>query len=163
MSQGKYVMSYMDSMNLPSQSVWNICGMCTPQKRTTHNWSFERKTYTWSSRKSSHSMKSGGFHPWNPYEIRRISPVKSIWNPLDFTWNPPDVMKSVWNPPDFERQLPGMVSPMFMYTYIHTYHTVLRQCIVTFIQRWEYLLLSNVLHGIPLVTVYGQSTFTVLL
>ena len=30
-------------------------------------------------------MKSGGFHPWNPYEIRRISPVKSVWNPPDFT------------------------------------------------------------------------------
>ena len=74
-------------------------------------WSFDRKTYTWSSPKSSHSwnpadftMKSGGFHeirriswnPWNPadftmksggfhHEIRRIS-----WNP----WNPADFMKS---------------------------------------------------------------------
>ena len=28
--------------------------------------------------------KSGGFHPWNPYEIWRISPVKSVWNPPDF-------------------------------------------------------------------------------
>ena len=54
---------------------------------TVNNWSFERKTYTWSSRKSSHSMKSGGFHPWNPYEIRWISPVKSILNLADFTWN----------------------------------------------------------------------------
>ena len=49
-------------------------------------WSFDRKTYTWSSPKSSHSwnpwnpadftMKSGGFH----HEIRRISP----WNLADF-------------------------------------------------------------------------------
>ena len=43
-------------------------------------WSFDRQTYTWSSRKSSHSwnpadfMKSGGFH----HEIRRISP----WNQM---------------------------------------------------------------------------------
>ena len=27
-----------------------------------YDWSFERKTYTWSSPKSSHSIKSGGFH-----------------------------------------------------------------------------------------------------
>ena len=65
-------------------------------------WSFDRKTYTWSSRKSSHSwnpadfMKSGGFH----HEIRRIS-----WNP----WNPADFMKSggfhPWNPADFTREI----------------------------------------------------------
>ena len=53
-------------------------------------------------------MKSGGFHPWNPYEIWQIlpeiwqiSPMKSVWNPPDFTWNPPDFMKSVWNLSDF--------------------------------------------------------------
>ena len=66
-------------------------------------WSFERKTYTWSSRKSSHSMKSGGFHTdfmksgrfhmdftksmksgrfhlWNPADFTKISPVKSTQN-----------------------------------------------------------------------------------
>ena len=40
-------------------------------------WSFERKTYTWSLRKSSY------------FEIRRIS-----WNPVDFRWNLADFMKS---------------------------------------------------------------------
>ena len=63
-------------------------------------WSFDRKTYTWSSPKSSHSwnpadftmksgnfmksVKSGRFHPWNladfTCEIWRIS-----WNLVDFT------------------------------------------------------------------------------
>ena len=60
-------------------------------------WSFERKTYTWSSRKSSHSMKSGGFHMdfiRISGEIRRISPWNP-WNPADFRWNPADFMKSV--------------------------------------------------------------------
>ena len=47
-------------------------------------WSFERKTYTWSSRKSSHSMKSGGFHMDFTGEIRRISYGFHPWNPADF-------------------------------------------------------------------------------
>ena len=70
-------------------------------------WSFDRKTYTWSSPKSSRSwnpadfmksVKSGGFHLWNPVdfmksggfhpEIRRIS--WNPWNPVDFRWNPVD-------------------------------------------------------------------------
>ena len=75
-------------------------------------WSFERKTYTWSSRKSSHSMKSGGCH-----EIRRISygfhtdfmksgrfqvksggfhEIREIWQ---ISWNP-------WNPADFTQISP---------------------------------------------------------
>ena len=41
-------------------------------------WSFERKTYTWSSRKSSYF--------WNPADF--------TWNLADFTWNPVDFMKS---------------------------------------------------------------------
>ena len=128
------------------------------EKVRSHVWSFERKTYTWSSRKSSHSMKSGGFHeirmksggfhPWNPYEIHRISPVKSVWNLVDFTheirmkstrfheicmksvWNPPDFMKSVWNPADFERQLPGMVSPMFCICWITVYWEILQSAAI---------------------------------
>ena len=81
-------------------------------------WSFDRKTYAWSSPKSSHSwnladfMKSGRFH----HEIWQISPwnLWNLWNPADFTmksgrlheihkiceiqqispWNPVDFMKS---------------------------------------------------------------------
>ena len=57
---------------------------------------------------------------WNPPdftgEICQISWVKSGWNPLDFTGEICRIsrVKSGWNPPDFERQLPGMVSPMFV-------------------------------------------------
>ena len=99
-------------------------------------WSFDRKTYTWSSPKSSHSwnpadftMKSGGFH----HEIRRIS--WNPWNPADFTreiwrisWNPADFMKSVksggfhpeiwriswnpWNLADFTREI-QRISPRY--------------------------------------------------
>ena len=59
--------------------------------------------------------KSAGFHPWNPYEIRRISPVKSVWNPADFTreihmkssgfhsWNPYEICRISWNLPDFTK------------------------------------------------------------
>ena len=93
------------------------------------DWSFDRKTYTWSSRKSSHSwnpadftMKSGGFHeireiqqisPWNPADFTMKSDVSTktllilqglgwiSWNPPDFTWNPPDFIRISWNPPDF--------------------------------------------------------------
>ena len=97
-------------------------------------WSFERKTYTWSSRKSSHS--------WNPADFIWIS-----WNPADFRWNPADSIWisgeicwilygfHTWNLLDFtpeihqisgeihrisKGQLPGMVSPMFMKLHHHT-------------------------------------------
>ena len=70
------------------------------KRGSTSDWSFDRKTYTWSSRKSSHSwnpadftMKSGGFHP-EIREIRRISP-----------WNP-------WNPADFTREI-RRISPRY--------------------------------------------------
>ena len=60
-------------------------------------WSFERKTYTWSSRKSSHSMKSGRFqvksarfHMDFTGEICRISYGFHRWNLPDFRWNLPD-------------------------------------------------------------------------
>ena len=64
-------------------------------------WSFDRKTYTRSSPKSSHS-----WNPWNPadfrwnppkpYKIRRVFAETSdfIRFGVDFTWNPPDFMKS---------------------------------------------------------------------
>ena len=62
-------------------------------------WSFDRKTYTWSSPKSSHSwnpveftMKSGGFH----HKIWQIS--WNLWNPVDFRWNLTDFR---WNLVDF--------------------------------------------------------------
>ena len=78
-------------------------------------WSFDRKTYTWSSPKSSRSwnpadfMKSGGFHP----EIRRISP----WNLVDFMksggfheiceiWQISPVKSGrfhLWNPPKIRK------------------------------------------------------------
>ena len=68
-----------------ARQVW-LCTAWLKHPRThnqlVHFWSFDRKTYTWSWRKSSHS--------WNPAdftrEIRRIS-----WNP----WNPADFMKSL--------------------------------------------------------------------
>ena len=91
-------------------------------------WSFDRKTYTWSSPKSSRSwnpadftMKSGGFH-----EIREIQQI-SPWNPADFmksgrfqvkldvseircrcfSKNSSDFTRFgvdfTWNPPDFIR------------------------------------------------------------
>ena len=62
-------------------------------------WFFDRKTYTWSSPKSSHSwnpadftMKSGGFHEIR--EIRWISP--EIWwiSPRYHLWNPPKIIKA---------------------------------------------------------------------
>ena len=59
-------------------------------------WSFERKTYTWSSRKSSHS--------WNPADFVRISGEI----PADF------IRISHMKSAGFRKgQLPGMVSPMF--------------------------------------------------
>ena len=79
-----------------------VSGNVTFSWPTSSCWSFDRKTYTWSSPKSSRSwnpadfmksVKSGGFHEIR--EIRRISPVKSgrfheiqwiLWNP----WNPAD-------------------------------------------------------------------------
>ena len=85
--------------------VWITCNLAC--------WSFDRKTYTWSSRKSSHSwnladftMKSGGFH----HEIWQIS--WNPWNPADFTreiwrisWNP-------WNLVDFTREI-RRISPRY--------------------------------------------------
>ena len=71
-------------------------------------WSFDRKTYTWSSPKSSHSwnpadftMKSGRFH-----DIRQIS-----WNPVDFRWNLVDFRWNLWNPVDFTLEI-WWISPM---------------------------------------------------
>ena len=61
-------------------NVWNVVGDCSYV--ITHTvvfvvvWSFERKTYTWWSPKSSHS--------WNPADFMWISQ-----NLVDFTWNPP--------------------------------------------------------------------------
>ena len=103
-----HLLNYYNTLYLPSH------------KGSVHNfivWSFERKTYTWSSRKSSHSMKSGGFHMdfrWNPVDFIQISRVKSGRFHMDFMgeicwisgeihqisyrfhgWNPPDFMKSV--------------------------------------------------------------------
>ena len=31
------------------------------------------------------------------FEIRRISPLKSIWNPADFTWNLYEIRRISWN------------------------------------------------------------------
>ena len=91
-------------------------------------WSFDRKTYTWSSPKSSHSwnpadfmksVKSGGFHPWNPAdfmksvksggfhpEIQWISP----WNLADFTREIWQI--SPWNLVDFTREI-WWISPRY--------------------------------------------------
>ena len=82
----------------------------TPVKELIFYWSFDRKTYTWSSPKSSHSwnpadfamksVKSGGFHPWNPANFMKS--VKSggfhpeIWriSPRYHLWNPPKIIKA---------------------------------------------------------------------
>ena len=99
---------------------------------SVHFWSFDRKTYTWSSPKSSHSWNPADFtreirriswNPWNladfTHEIWQISPMKSgrfheiheiQWiSP----WNLADFMKSMkssgfhpWNPADFTQISP---------------------------------------------------------
>ena len=58
-------------------------------------WSFERKTYTWWSPKSSHSWNPADF-TWNLPDFMRIS-----WNLADFTWNLPDFVHISWNLVDF--------------------------------------------------------------
>ena len=80
-------------------------------------WSFERKTYTWSSRKSSHSMKSGGFHTdfmkSGGFQVKfgdftQISPMKSTQNykskwfsKNSSVWWMQGGGFHPWNPPDF--------------------------------------------------------------
>ena len=68
-------------------------------------WSFERKTYTWSSRKSSHSMKSGRFQ------------VKSVRFHTDFMGEIRQISYGFhpWNPPDFERPIARNGKPYVLY------------------------------------------------
>ena len=80
------------------------------------DWSFERKTYTWSSRKSSRSWNPADFG-WNLVDFVRISgeiwrilygfQVKSGRFCMDFEKSGRFQVKSArfhtWNPPDFER------------------------------------------------------------
>ena len=95
----------------------------------TSDWSFDRKTYTWSSPKSSHSwnpadftMKSSGFHheiwqiSWNPWNLVDFTmksgrfQVKSDVSEIRcrcFSKNSSDFTRFgvdfTWNPPDFIR------------------------------------------------------------
>ena len=90
--------------------------MCTQYETNSTKrsdvWSFDRKTYTWSSRKSSHS--------WNPADFTMKSDVSAktllilqglgwiSWNLLDFiriSWNPVDFM---WNRKTFARNCNSM-------------------------------------------------------
>ena len=71
-------------------------------------WSFERKTYTWSSRKSSYFEIRR--ISWNPHEIRRISPeirTKSggFHHEIRRISHHEIRQISPWNPPDFERPI----------------------------------------------------------
>ena len=107
----------------------------------TSDWSFNRKTYTWSSPKSSRSwnpadftMKSSRFH--EIHEIWQISP----WNLVDFRWNhmfqksaadvsaktllilqglgwiSPDICRISWNLLDFTWNLPDFMKSAGFHT-----------------------------------------------
>ena len=55
--------------------------------------SFDRKTYTWSSPKSSHSWNPADFR-WNPWNPAAFTP--EIWqiSPRYHLWNPPKIIKA---------------------------------------------------------------------
>ena len=88
-------------------------------------------------------VKFSGFH-----EILGHSPHPAFIKLKSFCWNTcfykvlggfQIQVKSGWNPPDFERQLPGMVSPMFMYTF----WAILTSWDKFILQGYKYLLYGN--------------------